>query len=284
MNTYTYSLINHNHLQLKKQFILLFILLLGSKLAAWSQDLFDSTHTRQYANFLRLTHQYKQASDEYNRLYFFSNQQASYLPSLFYTLRKCDQEQNVLQRFTNPNDLNDAAFQQYVYCLVKTNKTKEAIQLVNARQNLDTNLRNSLLGMSYIDQYRWKDASLLYSRIPFPEKEKVQSILQQTAKSHYKSPVLAASLSAVVPGLGKLYTGNKKDALMSFIFVGVNAFQTYRYFHKKGIQSKGGWIFASLSTGFYLGNVYGSYKAAKHKNKKINDAYKKQIFELTDMD
>jgi hypothetical protein len=230
------------------------------------------------------THQYKQASEEFNRLYFFSNQNPQYLPALMYALRKSDQESVVLQRFNAPTQLDDAAFKQFIYCMVKTNKTPEAITLVESRTNLDTNMRNNLLGMSYIDQYRWKEATKLFTRMSFAEKDKVLNILTETQHSGYKNKYLAAGLSAVVPGLGKLYTGNKKDALMSLIFVGVNGFQSYRYFNKKGVTSVGAWVFGSLATGFYLGNIYGAYKAAIHKNKKINDAYKKQIFELTDLD
>ena len=129
MNTCTYSLINPKLRSLKKITLLVFVHFVATCSSLFAQDLFDSTHTRQYAKYLLTTHQYKQALDEYNRLYFFSNQEANYLPSLIYALRKSDQELSVLQRFTNPDNLNDASFQQYIFCLVKANKIGDCVCL-----------------------------------------------------------------------------------------------------------------------------------------------------------
>jgi hypothetical protein len=41
---------------------------------------------------------------------------------------------------------------------------------------------------------------------------------------------------------------------------------SYRGFSKKGVKSANGWIFGSLTVGFYFGNIFGSYKAAKNYN------------------
>jgi hypothetical protein len=51
----------------------------------------------------------------------------------------------------------------------------------------------------------------------------------------------------------------------------VNIWQAYRGFSKSGKNSVYGWVFASLATGFYIGNIFGSHKSAKKYNKKIDD-------------
>ena len=43
----------------------------------------------------------------------------------------------------------------------------------------------------------------------------------------WKSPVLAAGMSAVLPGTGQLYTGSKRG----YVFLGVQAVALYTYFH-----------------------------------------------------
>jgi len=269
---------------LKKALLIWLLFLCSIELFAQETNLFDSVNTRKYARYLITAHQYKQAAEEFERLYFLSNENANYLPSLLYSLRKSNQEIAVVQRFQNTSLLNDQAFKEYLFCILKQEKPNSVIDLLNQRTNLDSNTRNTLLATTYIEQYKWKEANRMYSKIKCADKEKITTLINAAEMAKKKNPALAATLSAVVPGLGKLYTGNKKDALMSFIFVGVNAFQSYRYFNKKGIKSVGAWVFGSLATGFYLGNIYGSYKAALHKNKKINDAYQKQIFDITDMD
>jgi TM2 domain-containing membrane protein YozV len=81
-----------------------------------------------------------------------------------------------------------------------------------------------------------------------------------------KSPFLAGTLSALVPGTGKFYTGDWKDGIISMVFVGANAFAAYRGFNQEGVQSVYGWVFSAIGTGFYVGNIYGSVKSARKRN------------------
>jgi hypothetical protein len=72
------------------------------------------------------------------------------------------------------------------------------------------------------------------------------------------SPWLAGALSAVVPGLGRVYIGRWEDGLMSLLLVGVPAaFSTNGFVHD-GRGSVRGWILGSLAGVLYVGNVYGS--------------------------
>ena len=82
-----------------------------------------------------------------------------------------------------------------------------------------------------------------------------------------KSPIVAVGLSTVVPGLGKAYSGAWKDGLVSLVFVSLTAWQGYRGFKNHGMNSAYGWTFASISGAFYIGNLYGSAKAAKKRNR-----------------
>jgi hypothetical protein len=97
-------------------------------------------------------------------------------------------------------------------------------------------------------------------------------IIKKTSEIQYKSPVLSLTMSALVPGSGKAYSGYWKDGLFSFLFVGITAWQSYRGFNQKGLQSAYGWLMGGISFSFYGGNIYGSLKAANKKNYEIDNS------------
>jgi TM2 domain-containing membrane protein YozV len=73
-----------------------------------------------------------------------------------------------------------------------------------------------------------------------------------------KSPLLAAGLSAVIPGSGKIYGGQTIDGLFSFVSIALATWQAYDGFHDDGISSVKGWLVGSIAATFYVGNIYGS--------------------------
>jgi hypothetical protein len=87
-----------------------------------------------------------------------------------------------------------------------------------------------------------------------------------TRNIHRKSPAAAVALSAVIPGMGKIYSHDWKDGMFSLLFVATNAWQSYRGFSKNGVSSVTGWIFGSLAAGFYSANLFGSWKSARTYN------------------
>jgi hypothetical protein len=73
-----------------------------------------------------------------------------------------------------------------------------------------------------------------------------------------KSPALAAALSMVIPGLGRVYLGRWPDGLMSFLVIGSTAALAAQGFYAEGERSVRGWILGGLAGLLYAGNVYGS--------------------------
>jgi TM2 domain-containing membrane protein YozV len=73
-----------------------------------------------------------------------------------------------------------------------------------------------------------------------------------------KSPALAAALSMVVPGLGRVYIGRWPDGIMSFLLIGTTAFLAAQGFYSEGEGSVRGWILGGVAGLLYAGNVYGS--------------------------
>jgi len=100
----------------------------------------------------------------------------------------------------------------------------------------------------------------------FSENEKIELIKFYLRKKNpeYKSQGTAALLSAIIPGLGKIYAGEIGDGITSFLFTGVLSFLAYDNF--KANHDFRAWLFTGLAAWFYGGNIYGSAAAAQNYN------------------
>ena len=128
--------------------------------------------------------------------------------------------------------------------------------------------------------YKLKNTSLLLIKKDLPEKEKFLIPFESDEKSvlnnfydfkknpPYKSETVAGIFSAIIPGAGKMYTGNYTDGITAFIFTGLLTYLAYTNFdHNHPARA---WIFTALGAGFYAGNVYGSIASAQIFNAKVN--------------
>jgi len=89
-----------------------------------------------------------------------------------------------------------------------------------------------------------------------------------------RSPLLAASFSAVIPGSGQFYCQHQFDGVQAFTFVAGFAWATYmayRYessFHKPRIGTV---IGGSLTLAFYTANIWGAKQTAIYRNMRMRD-------------
>jgi hypothetical protein len=92
-----------------------------------------------------------------------------------------------------------------------------------------------------------------------------------------KSPALAAGLSALVPGLGRVYVGRWQDGIFSFLLVGLASGLAAQGFHEDGTSSVRGWILGSTAALLYAGNVYGSAVGAIVQRREAEAALDRQV-------
>lgn len=117
--------------------------------------------------------------------------------------------------------------------------------------------------------YLYPDQNLIDSTSffkPFNGTESIELLKFYMRKKYpdRKSPTTAALLSAIVPGLGKIYTEEYTDGLTAFLFTGVLTFLSVDNFNSN--HDFRGWLFAGLAAYFYAGNVYGSAASAQIYN------------------
>jgi len=86
---------------------------------------------------------------------------------------------------------------------------------------------------------------------------------------HYKekSPLLAGTLSALIPGAGQYYTGNNSAALGAFFVNALLIASTIEAFDED--QEILGTGLGLLALGFYSGNIYGAINFA-HKHNQVS--------------
>ncbi len=92
-----------------------------------------------------------------------------------------------------------------------------------------------------------------------------------------KSPLLAAALSMVIPGLGRVYLGRWPDGLLSFLLVGTTAALAAQGFYEEGRGSVRGWILGGVAALLYAGNVYGSAVGAVVQRHDAEDALMQEV-------
>jgi TM2 domain-containing membrane protein YozV len=79
--------------------------------------------------------------------------------------------------------------------------------------------------------------------------------------------LFASLLSALIPGLGKVYSNEISDGIFSFLATGLLSYLAYDNF--KADHRFRGWLFTGLASIFYVGNIYGSYAAAQIFNAQV---------------
>lgn len=92
-------------------------------------------------------------------------------------------------------------------------------------------------------------------------------------KSYNKKPIVAAGLSALIPGLGKWYIGKPKVFLLNFLAHFAYASQSYEAIRRLDFKANYTYFILGFGSVFYISNIYGSYNDAK-----INRLEKKKIY------
>ena len=263
----------------KKTSLFLFLCCLSILTSTAQENLMDFDNSLKFARYLKFTNQYKFASEEYERLNFLWPGDTSVILELVQTYRygnQCDKlehsfellKQNIFQY----NSVQ-AAKEYLSFAITCKSESENFFEISSLLQPGQRSFYE--LGYSWVTQKY--DSAVIYCRKNGDLIKSVHPDLYQLThdfeNEKYKSPALALMMSALIPGSGKLYSKRAGDALISFIFVGTNAFASYRAFNKKGIKSSNGWIFGGLAFSFYSANLYGSAKAAKRYNSDLQKRY-----------
>jgi tetratricopeptide (TPR) repeat protein len=257
-------------MKIKILFLFTFFVLSGLR----AQNLYDLEHSKKFADYLVKTRQFDLGAIEYERLSFLEPNNDTLKIALIncYSFnKKYDLAIVRMNKFVdNPLNLDSTFSDLYSFNLLANKEFDASEAYIQQSLNLSKNKKEFYKGFSYLLLDEFKKAND-YSTPLLSSNELLKPIVLLSSEAmlaKHKSPVLAAIFSTIVPGTGKMYTGDWADAVISIITFGFAGYQTYRSFDLKGFDKPRGYIFGTVAAGFYLGNIYGSYKSAQRYNKR----------------
>jgi TM2 domain-containing membrane protein YozV len=126
-------------------------------------------------------------------------------------------------------------------------------------EDLLNNIYNLLFEHTFIS-----DLNLLYNQANKNEKYLINELLNfPTSPKKNKKPFVAALLSSIFPGLGKIYAGETEQALISLFPFSIITAQFIEAYILGGLINPITITFASILAIYYSGNIIGSYYAVK---------------------
>jgi len=248
------------------------------------QDVFNLENSRRFANYLYESGQFDLASDEYERVVFMSPADSVSLSRLLGSYRQQKAYDTGVKRafdlIADPGQTHVSVFNEMFSLCLLSGQYGKGHDILSKRKDIRELKRHQYeLGLLLLEGKHGDALAYASDNDPGYDEtgEALKKLLMQYRDLPSKSPWLSALLSAVIPGTGKIYTGDWQDGLISMLFVSTNAWQSYRGFRNDGIRSAYGWVFGTIATGFWAGNIYGSYRAAKKFNQRQSHHYHEMV-------
>ena len=109
------------------------------------------------------------------------------------------------------------------------------------------------------------------------QQDNLTQLYSTLVKHKKKSPFIAGALSAIVPGLGKVYTKRVGEGVSAFLITTTLGLVAWENLIKDGITDPKTIIFGSLFSLFYIGNIWGSALSVKLTRDEFNKEINEQI-------
>jgi TM2 domain-containing membrane protein YozV len=239
-----------------------------------SFDFHSPENIKKFADYLFCEGDYLRAVGEYEKIITLTNDTINFKVMLCYSNLELFQSSNLKYNFYSHSELVNNA-----NCLFIKNLFLASPESFNEKTSselypfkLDTfssNYNNKLTSISnlYSSVENISKETVLD---PFEENEQVVISTFYDIKKDppYKSSLAAGTMSAIIPGSGKMYLGEWGDGITALLITGLLTFLAYDNFNAH--HNTRAWIFTGLDAFFYGGNIYGSVAAAQIFNARID--------------
>lgn len=254
-----------------KNVIYIFLYCLVANLS-YGQNLYDTTHTKIFAQYLYNTQQYRFAAEEYSSLAnnTFSN-------NLDYAFK-------AVECYSFIYDYNNAIdeFKKHILPIAKDSNSIyfDYVKLLIKNSNYATahNYCDSIKAPYIIKSYNIKQCLSIIDNLPPTNNEElllpeVKMLTNKELKQKKMFP--AVTMSAILPGTGRIYCGHIREGITALLRTCFDYMHVAYGFHKYGFKDPYPLFFAAVSVCFYTGNIFGTVKSVKKYNlqqKHIRDA------------
>lgn len=137
------------------------------------------------------------------------------------------------------------------------------------------NYANFRIGWTFLEQDNPQKARNSFSLLPQQQKDQLFDDLDGYQALRQKSPVMAGSLSAILPGAGQVYTGRLRQATLAFLLNAAFILGAIEAFDNENYVVGGILLFFEI--GWYGGNIYNAVNNAHKYNRRAKHNYKKQM-------
>ena len=210
-----------------------------------------------------------------------------YLGKTYYYLDIPDSAKNYFGKVNNESSLFTESFILKSFISLSDDDTCTVQNDLNIIQTNDTQLQEFIL-FTKASAYLLQRDTLSFSKCKnsftnnYPvltESENKLISIKNNLPNYHKSGFLAGTLSAIIPGLGKIYAGKTKQGLVSFFPIVFLGLQAYEVFASKNGGLKSPWFIANagLFAVFYIGNIWGSALSVSVKRKELQHEVNDQI-------
>jgi TM2 domain-containing membrane protein YozV len=257
-----------------KLFIIFFIVISIKILPQNPIDFYSPANIKKFADFLFCDKDFLRAAIEYERYSeLMQDDSIKFKLGLSYSMagsyKKAEQIFSSLNSESSRNEYFKSLFQQEEFSKLRKSLSQNLIK------DLQPALKKLYFFSFFFTSEPLPEFETFSSSFNTTEKELITNFYNQKKDPPLKNPLTAALLSAIIPGTGKIYTGQVGDGIVSLISVGLLAYLSYANFQAD--HKVRGWIFASVGSLFYAGNIYGSAASADIYNAGIQFNFKKEL-------
>lgn len=129
-----------------------------------------------------------------------------------------------------------------------------------------------------VEGYNSARKGFLYEGYPLADSEQTLDRVALAMQQPLKKPWVAGALSAVVPGLGRIYAGDVGQGIASFMLVGLMAGLTAESWHKAGTPQN--WrtvLYGSVGSLLYISEIFGSAASVRVYHQQQNEAHAEAV-------
>ncbi len=131
------------------------------------------------------------------------------------------------------------------------------------------------IGLSYLEENLLPEAEESFTALPEPHPQELQKALEDYRQLPRKSPRLAGTLSALLPGAGQLYAERPKQAGVAFALNAAFIYGAIEAWNNENYAVAG--ILSLFEIGWYGGNIYNAMNNAHKINRDREEAFKQQL-------
>lgn len=261
---------------------IMFALLSFGAFSQIDTNIFSKQNSLLYAQFLSQSGKNIAAAHEYARILAFESNNDSLRLATIAEYRKAGIYDTAIF-YINGYELNHILFQKEAILLYLLSRNFDELGRFLKLCTLETHEKEIAVLHAFMLKGEWKSAEKQLEYVQIPTMERIiayNKLVEKGKKSPHRNMALAVGMSALVPGLGRVYAGAPWEGLSTFIINGFLAFSAYRGFSQKEYESIPGWGYGAAFAGFYAANIYGTVKQVKKFNKKQADKLANEVEHL----